>query len=82
MIKLTKTEVSILGRPNFVCSPMAHILIKAGVYEDAGARSEYEQAVFIHWALELHKKHGDEWTVKAEEILQECHAKNQGREKS
>lgn len=57
-IELTKDQVAILGRPNFLCTQYADVLIRAGVYADASHKTEYKQAVYIHWALQLLEKHG------------------------
>lgn len=72
MVELDENQISIMGRPNFACARMAKLLIAAGLYEDKEKKAEYEQAVFIHWSLELLKTHGDKWADEAEKILQEC----------
>ena len=71
MIKLTEDQVSIMGKPNFACATPAKILIASGVYEDKAKKAEYEQAVFIHWALELHKEHGENWMNEGNKVLSE-----------
>ena len=71
MIQLTETQISILGRPNFVCANIAKILIRGGVYAKGPAKIEYEQAVFIHWANALYLKLGDEWSEEGERIIKE-----------
>ena len=65
MIKLTDDDVEILGRPNFGCSSIARLLTKGGVYEDRGQKSEYEQAVCIHWLRNLQDIFGDNWRTQA-----------------
>ena len=72
MIKLDDNQISIMGRPNFSCAKMSKLLIRAGVYEDKARKAEYEQAVFIHWALDLREKWGDDWAAKGVEALQVC----------
>ena len=67
MITLTKTQIIIFGRPNFGCREMAHMLIAAGLYADGGPKSEYEQAVVIHWTSNLLDKHGDKWGRRGNE---------------
>ncbi len=68
-IKLTEAQIAIMGRPNFACAGIAKTLIRAGLYADVAKKAEYEQAVFMHWALDLHAKHGDDWAAKGNEIL-------------
>jgi len=79
MIHLNEQEIFILGRPNFACARMAKLLISSGLYEDKAKKAEYEQAVFIHWAMDLYGKHGDKWTYKADEILQDLNEKQKER---
>ena len=69
MIKLSVDEIEILGRPNFACARVAKLLIEHAVYEKGSEKSEYEQAVFIHWASGLLKMHGSNWKKEADEIL-------------
>jgi hypothetical protein len=70
-ILLSQDQISILGRPNFVCARNAQLLIRAGVYEDLTHKAEYQQAVFIHWALSLHDEYGSEWRERGNEILKQ-----------
>jgi hypothetical protein len=79
MIKLTVGEISILGRPNFACAPIGKILIDSGIYEKGSNKAEYEQAVYIHWALGLLKEHGDNWIKVGNEIIAKA-LKEQGDE--
>ena len=69
MIKLTGHQIAIMGKPNFACAGPAKLLIASGVYEDKAKKAEYEQAVFIHWALEVHKEHGENWAEEGKKIL-------------
>lgn len=72
MISLDNNQIAIMGRPNFSCAGIAKLLIAAGVYEDKAKKAEYEQAVFIHWALQLFNEHGDGWAREAEKVIKEC----------
>jgi len=72
MIELTEEEIAIMGRPNFACAVIAKILIGAGVYSHGPKKAEYEQSVYIHWALDLKQKYGDKWRAHGEEILKNC----------
>ncbi len=69
MIKLTDDQISVLGRPNFACAHMAKMLIAGGMYEDKAKKAEYEQAVFIHFSLDMLEKHGDNWMEEANKVL-------------
>jgi len=71
MIELTSTEIEIMGRPNFACANVAKLLMDAKAYTKGPKKAEYEQAVYIHWALDLMKKHGDEWRIYGEKILKD-----------
>ena len=71
MKMLSDDEIEILGRPNFACASVAKLLISAGLYEDKAKKAEYEQAVFIHWASNLLREHGDNWKKEAARILDE-----------
>jgi hypothetical protein len=71
MIKLSDTQIDILGRPNFACAQIAKLLIAAGIYEDKAKKAEYEQAVFIHWATGLLDEHGEKWREVAQTKLTE-----------
>lgn len=72
MIKLSNEQIAVLGRPNFKCARVAQVLIAAGIYEDNKKSAEYEQAVFIHWALGLLEKHGENWQDEGNKILSGC----------
>lgn len=54
---------SILSKPNFTLIHLANLLRKDG-YEVAH-RSEDEQAVCLHWMLNLYLKHGADWGAAA-----------------
>ncbi|QBC44424.1 hypothetical protein [Iodobacter fluviatilis] len=71
MIKLSDTQIDILGRPNFARTQIAKLLIAAGIYEDKAKKAEYEQAVFIHWAMALLNEHGEKWREVAQAKLAE-----------
>ena len=72
MKQLSDNQISIMGRPNFACAGMAKLLIAAGIYEDKEKKAEYEQAVFMHWALGLLEAHGDGWAEEANRVLSSC----------
>lgn len=57
----------ILGMPNFVCGPYAHLFREAG--RDIPRKSEEEQAFVLHWLLGLHAEHGERWAAVADEQL-------------
>lgn len=69
MIELTNDQVKVFGRPNFACANIAKVLIAAGVYKADAQKSEYEQAVFIHWASGLLAEHGPDWSKVAEKTI-------------
>lgn len=77
MIKLTKNQIDILGRPNFACAQVAKLLIAFKLYEDKESKAEYEQAVYIHWASDLLEKHGDDWKAEGNKIIKELCDKHQ-----
>lgn len=68
MIDLTRSEIEIMGAPNFSCAQRAKILMRAGIYRRI-EKAEYEQAIYIHWALDLYKKHGENWMEIGNKIL-------------
>ena len=68
-IELTKSQVDVLGRPNFACHDMARLLIAKGVYKDGPRKAEFEQAVCIHWMHSLLEKHGENWNEKMQDEL-------------
>jgi len=67
MIEFDKEVEWILGRPCFVCSPIAHRLNELGHHIKPHA--EEEQAAVIYWMLCLYEKHGEDWKKKADEEL-------------
>ncbi len=68
MIKLTKEEIAIFGRPNFACANIANRLKELGLY-DCAEKAEDEQAIAIHFMAELYKKYGCNWRAQADKIL-------------
>ncbi|MBL5899965.1 hypothetical protein I7V27_13640 [Lelliottia amnigena] len=58
---------AILGRPNFWFAGLAECL-RVGGY-DIPRKSECEQAVAIHWMLQLYLKHGSNWSNEANNEL-------------
>jgi hypothetical protein len=73
-VELNKDTKFILGRPNFMCAPIAVVLRKAG--HDIPKKAEDEQAHAIHWMLEMHEKHGSLWQEKANEFLRNADKRN------
>lgn len=67
----------ILGRPCFTLISMANVLRQMG-YEIA-SRAEDEQAVSIHWMLDLYMKHGKAWREEATQILDVAKEAAKGR---
>ena len=68
-VRLTDSQIEILGKPNFACARVAKLLIAGRLYENKVKKAEYEQAVFIHWASDLMETHGDNWKGVGENIL-------------
>lgn len=53
---------AILGRPNFACAPIAHILRAAG--HQIAPKAEDEQAAVIVWLIRKYEEHGADWREK------------------
>ncbi|KKN33992.1 hypothetical protein LCGC14_0798050 [marine sediment metagenome] len=70
--EMTPELQDILGRPNFVCGPIAHIFQAAGA--DIPRKAEAEQAFVLHWMIKLYLTHGDRWREIGEEELKEVRA--------
>lgn len=64
---LDEVSTFILGRPNFVCAPIAHRLVQLG--HAIPTKAEAEQAYVLHWLLGLYSKHGDTYMDEAKKIL-------------
>ena len=58
----------ILGQPNFRCGAIAQFLRILG--HSIEYKAEEEQAAVIYWMLTLYDKHGSDWRVEANRILQ------------
>ena len=58
----------ILGQPNFTVARIAWRLKELGLYE-IDTKAEEEQAIVLHWELNLYLKHGKDWHEEAEKIL-------------
>lgn len=56
-----------LGRPNFLCGPIARIFREAGSVIES--RAEAEQAFVIHWMVKLVLDHGKDWVDSAQDQL-------------
>ncbi len=73
MITLDEQTLFILGRPNFKCARVGQKLIAAKVYAPyptPGGKSEYEQAITIHWYMSMRDKWGErEWKSRASDEL-------------
>lgn len=61
---LSATEKNILGRPNFMCAPIARLLEARGF--EGRKRAEDEQALTIYVTLQFYKEYGEEW---ADELM-------------
>lgn len=59
MIKFDDEVKWILGRPNFMVCPVAHLFRKLG--QKIKEKAEEEQAFVIYWMLCLYEKHGKNW---------------------
>ncbi|MBA5234781.1 hypothetical protein H2Y56_22120 [Pectobacterium aroidearum] len=77
MPDLNADLIEILGRPNFMCSPVAHCLRIGGV--GIPRKSENEQAACIHWMLGLYLEHRENWKAVGKSELQRI-ASLQGKE--
>lgn len=64
--------LEILGRPNFLCSPLAECLRADGV--EIPRKSECEQAAVIRWMLNFYLQHGAGWRNAANTDLQRIKA--------
>lgn len=67
--ELNDDTLNILGKPNFVCGPIARILRSGGM--EIETKAEIEQALVIHWLLGFYMKHGSEWYAKANDTLKQ-----------
>jgi len=65
LVPLDEETRWILGRPNFWCSSVAHVLRADGHY--IAEKAEEEQAAVIHWLLSLYLEHGEKWRDVAQE---------------
>jgi hypothetical protein len=63
---------SILGKPCFTLIHLANALRKDG--HKIGHKAEDEQAVCLHWMLNLYLKHGTEWGKVATAEIERIHA--------
>lgn len=64
--------LEILGMPNFVCGPIAHVMQAAGA--DIPKKSESEQAHVLLKLLSFYAQHGPGWRQHAAEWLGETQA--------
>lgn len=64
--------LEILGRPNFMCGPIAHAMQAAG--EAIPNRAEAEQAHVLFKLLSLYASHGPDWRQYAGRWLRDLQA--------
>lgn len=71
MIELNDNTKKIMGTMCFQSARFSHRLIELGLYpkQPEHQKAEYEQAIFMHWALNLEAEHGDNWDVEGQKIL-------------
>ena len=62
--ELNDDLIWILGRPNFWCASVAHVLRQDG--HEIETKSEHEQAAVIHWLLSMYLEHGENWREVAQ----------------
>ena len=60
--------VEILGKPNFMCSPLAAVMRLDGAA--IPKKAEAEQAHVIHWLLNLYLLYGREWRREMHQSLE------------
>jgi hypothetical protein len=65
--EMTTAIRTVLGRPNFTCIRIAHLLRLSGV--EIAHKAEDEQANVIHFLLKFALRHGEMWADIAEEEL-------------
>jgi hypothetical protein len=63
--ELTTDLREVLGWPNFVCGPFAHLMRAAGV-ADIKRKAEDEQAHVLHWLIKHVLRDGANWRSAAE----------------
>lgn len=69
-IELNERTQFIMGLMCFKTARYAHRLIELEIYPaPAEHKAEYEQAIFMHWALNLEAEHGENWNKEADKIL-------------
>lgn len=69
MFELNEHTIEIMGKPNFACGPIAHLMQKVG--KDVPRKAEAEQAHVIHWLLGLYEQHGSKWRDEADKQIDE-----------
>jgi hypothetical protein len=65
--EMTAAIRTVLGRPNFTCIRIAHLLRRSGV--EIAHKAEDEQASVIHFLLKFALRHGEMWADVADEEL-------------
>ena len=63
-MELNEETRFILGRPNFWCGQIAHILRQKG--HSIIFKAEEEQAYVIHFMIDLYEQHGAGWRAHFE----------------
>ena len=59
LFNLDEDAIFILGRPNFWCGPIAHLMAADG--HEVAKKAEDEQAAVIYFMLQMREDHGDTW---------------------
>lgn len=66
--ELNDDLAEILGRPNFACGQLAHLMVKVGD-ADIPRKAEAEQAAVIFKLLGFYAERGTEWRAAAGEWI-------------
>lgn len=69
-LELSNDEKNIMGRPNFACGKIAHIMRAIGF--EVAEKAEEEQALVIWAMLEFYKEFGQEWAERMNEFLKKA----------
>ena len=70
-VEFTDRTRKIMGTTCFQSARFSHRLIELGVYpkQPSNHKAEYEQAIFMHWALNLEAEHGEKWFEEAQKVM-------------
>lgn len=66
--ELNEDLAEILGRPNFTCGQLAHLMVKVGDAE-IPLKAEAEQAAVIFKLLGFYAAHGADWKKAASDWI-------------